>query len=168
MLIKIIKNNIESEWFELTKAQHRALLEDQPEAAIVKIEELYPGSPDKGTLVQLDFALFTVLAREFVLEENRQKKQDERHIDPRPIEYLDLEAKLMCMPTMEDTYFHNELSRALNSAKQKLTPVQRRRLELHIGDGLSLQEIAVKEGVLKNAVFCSINHAKEKIKNFLE
>ena len=58
MLIKIIKNNIESEWFELTKAHHRALLKDMPDEVLIDIEELYPGSPDKGRLVKLDFMMF--------------------------------------------------------------------------------------------------------------
>lgn len=168
MLIKIIKNNIESEWFELTKAQHRALLEDQPEAAIVKIEELYPGSPDEGKLVQLDFNLFSVLVREFVLEENRQSKQIERYHDERPLEDIKSKDYRTKLETMEEKHFRNELRTQLNVAIQVLTPVQHRRLTLHINDGLSLQEIADKEGVLKNAVVCSIRLAKNKIKKFLE
>mgnify|MGYP000011269600 CR=1 FL=1 len=75
MLIKIVQNGIESDWFPLTKKTHRELMQKKPEAAIVHIEDVYPDSPDTGRIIQLDFRLFTVLTREFVLEELRQKKQ---------------------------------------------------------------------------------------------
>ena len=89
MLVKIVKNGDESEWFELTKQRHRALLEDAPEAVITLINNLYTNSPDSGTYVKLDFSLFTVLARDFVLEENRQEKMLKRYHDKRPLEDLD-------------------------------------------------------------------------------
>ena len=38
MLIKIVQNGIESEWFQLTKKAHRELIKTKPEAAIVHIE----------------------------------------------------------------------------------------------------------------------------------
>lgn len=60
ILVKIIRNGVESEWFELTKQQHRALLLDKPKEAIVYIEDFYPESPDVGTLVRLGFEGFTV------------------------------------------------------------------------------------------------------------
>lgn len=78
MLIKIIQNGIESDWFQLTKKAHRELLRAKPEAAIVHIEDVYPDSPDAGKLVRLEFRLFTTLTREFTLERLKQEKQDTR------------------------------------------------------------------------------------------
>ena len=80
MLIKIIQNGIESDWFQLTKKAHRELLRAKPEAAIVHIEDVYPDSPDAGKLVRLEFRLFTTLTREFTLERLKQEKQDTRHM----------------------------------------------------------------------------------------
>lgn len=42
MLVKIIKNGSESEWFPLTKRRHRALLLDKPDIVLVHIDSLYP------------------------------------------------------------------------------------------------------------------------------
>ncbi len=38
MLIKIVQNGIESDWFQLTKKAHRELIKMKPEAVIVHIE----------------------------------------------------------------------------------------------------------------------------------
>ena len=35
MLIKIVQNGIESDWFQLTKKAHRELIKIKPEAAII-------------------------------------------------------------------------------------------------------------------------------------
>lgn len=81
MLIKIVQNGIESDWFQLTKKAHRELIKMKPEAAIIHIEDVYPESPDAGRVIRLDFRLFTVLTREFKLEDLKQEKRDERHVE---------------------------------------------------------------------------------------
>lgn len=167
MLIKTIKNGLESEWFELTKKYHRALLKDAPEAVVFLIDDLYPNSPDNGTYVTLDFPLFTVLARDFVLEENRQLKGIDRNHDKRPLEEIPIQDVTIQMSTLEDEYLHRELLEMLEHAKDRLTPVQRRRVELYIGEGLSLREIAAREGVHNTAVEDSIRAALKKMKKFL-
>lgn len=168
MLIKIIKNNIESEWFELTKAHHRALLKDMPDEVLIDIEELYPGSPDKGRLVKLDFMMFTILAREFVLEKNRQEKWIERHIDDRPLEEISYQDYKIKPLSLEEEFERQELKCRLAAAKETLTPVQKRRLEFYIEDKCSMREIAAREGVHNTAVEDSVHAAFKKIKKFLD
>ena len=51
MLIKIAKNGIESEWFQLTKKHHRTLLLEKPDVVFVHIDSLYPKSPESGRLL---------------------------------------------------------------------------------------------------------------------
>ena len=75
MLIKIAKNGIESEWFQLTKKRHRTLLLEKPDAVFVHIDSLYPKSPESGQIVELSFPCFNLLAREFVLEETGRKNK---------------------------------------------------------------------------------------------
>ena len=53
MLIKVVQNGIESDWFQLTKKAHRELIKKKPEAAIVHIEDVYPDSPDTGRVILL-------------------------------------------------------------------------------------------------------------------
>ena len=62
MLIKIAKNGIESEWFQLTKKRHRTLLLEKPDAVFVHIDSLYPKSPESGQIVELSFPCFNLLA----------------------------------------------------------------------------------------------------------
>ena len=168
MLVKIIKNGVESEWFELTKQYHHTLLEEKPDAAMIRIEDFYPDSPDKGTLVWLEFSVFNTLARDFILDENRQAKRAGRHQDKRPLEEIGLRENQKMLASVEDEYFHQEQTDKLTDAKQKLTEVQRRRLELYIEDGLSMRKIAQKEGVHYTAVEDSIRAAFKKIKKFLK
>ena len=168
MQVKIIKDGIESEWFELTKAHHRTLLGDMPEAAIIKIEDLYPGSPDKDELVKLDFNIFTALVRDFILEENRQNRRTMRHHDKRPLEGIKVNDFQTKITTMEDIHLHSELLHQLTSAKQILTPIQLRRLKLYIEDNLSLREIATLEGVHNTTIEDSIRAALKKFKKFLD
>ena len=167
MLVKIIKNGVESEWFELTKKRHRTLLKDAPDAVIFLIDDLYPNSPDSGTYVTLDFSRFAVLARDFVLEENRQLKRIERNHDKRALDEIgvkDVQSRLM---TMEDRHLHKELVKRLELAKRSLTPTQHRRLKLYIEDGRSLREIASVEGVHNTAIEDSIRAALKKLKKYL-
>ena len=41
MLIKVVQNGIESDWFQLTKKTHRELIKKKPEAAVIHIEDIY-------------------------------------------------------------------------------------------------------------------------------
>ena len=170
MLIKIVQNGMESEWFPLTKKTHRELMQKKPEAAIVHIEDVYPDSPDTGRIIQLDFRLFTVLTREFVLEELRQKKQDERHVAK-----LGLDARLANDPalasqSMDEQYIRQEIKELLEKAPAcaGLTPMQSRRFRLFAVEGKTFREIANLEHCEFSAVRKSVKQAKEKIKKFLK
>lgn len=168
MLVKIIKNGVESEWFELTKKHHRALLEDKPEAAIVHIEDFYPESPDAGSLVTLEFSVFTALAREFVLMENAQDKKRERHHDKRPLDEIALDENSALFVLPEAEYQEQELRQEIEAARRTLTLTQSRRISLFLDKGLSLQRISDLEGVHITSVEESVKSAIKKIKKFLE
>ena len=167
MLIKIVYSGRESEdWIALTKKLHRILTNEKPDEVVVHIEDLYPDSPDVGSVIRMDFNCFTAIAREFVLEENRQRKEMARHIDKRS-----LEEALECENTVDyctpDYYYLlNERRRVIYNAIQSLTITQRRRYLMQFVDCLSLQEIANIEGVAKNAIDDSIQAAQRKIRKF--
>ena len=111
MLIKIVQNGIESDWFQLTKKAHRELIKKKPEAAVIHIEDIYPESPDTGRVIQLDFRLFTVLTREFKLEDLKQEKRDERHVEKLRLEARPANAPELASKTLDEQYirFYNEL-----------------------------------------------------------
>ncbi|MDD3541649.1 MAG: hypothetical protein PHO69_03125 [Petrimonas sp.] len=167
MLVKIIRNGVESEWFPLTKKMHRALLRDKPEAAIFRIEDVYPDSPESGQLITLEFSYFTVITRDFVLEENRQEKQKERHHDKRPMDVIEQSGNSALITSVEEDFLRNELKKTLYSAMGILTETQERRVRLFVEDGLSFAEIGRREGVTHRAAEYSVQAGIKKIKKYL-
>ena len=163
MLIKIAKNGIESEWFQLTKKRHRTLLLEKPDAVFVHIDSLYPKSPESGQIVELSFPCFNLLAREFVLEENRQEKQNERHQDYRAMEDINPRENGALMTSLEEIYLRQEIKRILYGPSN----VQQRRLRLFL-DGYTLTRIGEIEGISHTAARKSVFSAIEKIKKHFE
>ena len=170
MLIKIVQNGIESDWFQLTKKVHRELIKKKPEAAIVHIEDVYPESPDAGRVIRLDFRLFTVLTREFKLEDLKQEKRDERHVEKLRLEAQPANAPELTSKTLDEQYIRQEIKELLESAPALagLTPTQLRRFQLFAENGKSFREIAQLEQCEYSAVRKSVNQAKEKIKKILK
>ena len=169
MLIKVVQNGIESDWFQLTKKAHRELIKKKPEAAIVHIEDVYPDSPDTGRVIRLDFRLFTVLTREFKLEDLKQEKRDERHIEKLRLEVRPANAPELASKTLDEQYIRQEIKELLEAAPAcaGLTPTQLRRFQLFVEGGKSFREIAQLEQCEYSAVRKSVTQAKEKIKKFL-
>jgi len=169
MLIKIVQNGIESDWFQLTKKAHRELIKKKPEAAVIHIEDIYPESPDAGRVIRLDFRLFTVLTREFKLEDLKQEKRDERHVEKLRLEARPANAPELASKTLDEQYISEEQMERLSAAvaQAKLTPTQRRRFLL-LESGLTIHDIAKAENCGYNAALESIQWAKKKIKKFLK
>ena len=170
MLIKIVQNGIESDWFQLTKKAHRELIKKKPESAVVHIEDIYPESPDTGRVIRLDFRLFTVLTREFKLEDLKQEKRDERHIEKLRLEARPANAPELALKTLDEQYIRQEIKDLLESAPALagLTATQLRRFQLFAENGKSFREIAKIEQCEYSAVRKSVNQAIEKIKKFLK
>ena len=170
MLIKIVQNGIESDWFQLTKKAHRELIKMKPEAAIIHIEDVYPESPDTGRVIRLDFRLFTVLTREFVLEDLKQEKRDERHLEKLRLEARPVNAPELASKSLDEQFIRQEITKLLESAPvlAGLTPTQMRRFRLFAEEGKSFREIAQIERCEYSAVQKSVRFAKEKIKKFLK
>ena len=170
MLIKIVQNGMESEWFPLTKKTHRELMQKKPEAAIVHIEDVYPDSPDAGRVIRLDFRLFTVLTREFVLEELRQKKQDERHVAKLGLDARPANDPALASQSMDEQYIRQEIKELLASAPilAGLTPTQLRRFQMFVEDGKSFREIAEAERCEYSTIKDSVDASKKKIKKFFK
>ena len=126
MLIKVVQNGIESDWFQLTKKTHRELIKIKPEAAIVHIEDVYPESPDAGRVIRLDFRLFTVLTREFKLEDLKQEKRDERHVEKLRLEARPANAPELASKTLDEQYIRQEIKDLLKSLEKAMPGVRER------------------------------------------
>ena len=136
----------------------------------VHIEDVYPESPDTGRVIRLDFRLFTVLTREFVLEDLKQEKRDERHIEKLRLEARPANAPELASKTLDEQYIRLEIKELLESAPARagLTPTQLRRFQLFVEDGKSFREIAEIEHCKYSTVRDSVDAAKKKIKKFFK
>ena len=92
----------------------------------------YPQSPESGQIVSLNFPCFNLLAREFVLEENRQKKQDERHRDSRAMEDIDPNENKALARSVDDELLRRELWAAMEKSTACLTAPQRQRIRMYV------------------------------------
>lgn len=167
MLVKIIRNGRESEWIYLTKSQHRALLKQQPQAVMVHIDDLYPNSPDAGRIVTLPFPVFTVIARDAILEENRLKKREQRFHDRRSLDNIDPREYSFLFVSIEEELLRREQQRRLRQAWKILTPTQQRRLKMFVEDDLSVTQIAEIELVHHTAISDNLRAARKKLLKFL-
>ena len=70
--------------------------------------------------------------------------------------------------SVEDIVIEKFIRDKVGIAKKRLTQVQRRRIELHIEKGFSLEDIARIEGVRKNKIDKSISLGIKKLKKFLK
>ena len=115
----------------------------------------------------MSFPCFNLLAREFVLEENRQEKQNERHQDYRAMEDINPRENGALMTSLEEIYLRQEIKRILYGPSNVLTDLQQRRLRLFL-DGYTLTRIGEIEGISHTAVRKSVISAIEKIKKHFE
>lgn len=67
--------------------------------------------------------------------------------------------------TPEDDLMEQEFCRELQEVLEGLTDIQKQRVK-SLADGLSINEIARREGVAPNAVMKSVKGIREKLKNF--
>ena len=70
--------------------------------------------------------------------------------------------------SVEDTVIENIRKENILLAKKGLTQTQRRRIELHIEEGVKLEDLAKLEGVRKNKIDKSISLGIKKLKKFLK
>ena len=96
--------------------------------------------------LELDVKLYAVFDR-FELDDLSFLNEQERHLD-----WTEL----------------NEQTQALREGIRRLPEVQKRRLQMYFFDGLTYEEIAVREGCNYQAVQKSIAAALKKIRKFLK
>lgn len=171
--IKIIRDGVASDWFTLTKRLHAKLQSNttnaKPDYVIVRIGDLFPGSPESSQTVKLEFELFTVLAREFVLEENRRHKKDARYRSSVPLDDIDSTQNCSLVSSVEADFEQLELRRKVERAKNLLTLRQKRRFLMHFEEGLPYRRIAEIEGGLHHKdIEESVAAALKKFKKYFE
>lgn len=99
----------------------------------------------------------------------RIKNQNTRYEEQSEQTEISLSTKAFYKQTnMEDSIIKNAELEKLRKAKETLTDTQRKRIELHIENGVTLNKIAEIEGVRKNKIDKSIAQGMKKLKKFFK
>lgn len=118
--------------------------------------------------LELDVKLYAVFDR-FELDDLSFLNEQERHLD-----WTELNEELLSQRSaqksapVEDTVYESLQVQTLRKGLNRLPEVQKRRLQMYFFEGLTYEEIAVREGCTIMPVKRSIDRAVEKIKKILE
>lgn len=92
-----------------------------------------------------------------------------RHIEPSPLTEIGIYKRAFYPnETAEEILIKEMDNKKVNEAMEQLTTVQRRRVELHIINKISIRKLAKIENVRKGQIEKSLKLGCKKIKKFLE
>lgn len=118
--------------------------------------------------LELDVKLYAVFDR-FELDDLSFLNEQERHLDWTELNEELLSRRSAQEPApVEDAVYESMQTQALREGVNQLPEVQKRRLQMYFFDGLTHEEIAVREGCSYQAVQKSIAAALKKIRKFLK
>ena len=141
------------------------------QTVVVTLEDYLRENPDKTAA---DFAALKAMSDLDYYDTDRADYRQTWKNTPLDTLFED-DAAVVSTPSMEDNFIEREEQRALNarqkalatSALDKLTDVQRRRYLMYHVDGLSMRQIAEREGVIHSKIQNSLESAQKKIKKVL-
>ena len=123
------------------------------------------GFPHK---LELDVKLYALFDR-FELDDLSFLNEQERHLDQTELSEELLSRRVPeNQASVEETVYESLQTQALREGINRLPEVQKRRLQMYFFDGLTYEEIAVREGCSYQAVQKSIAAALKKIRKFLK
>ena len=117
---------------------------------------------------EISAAVFT-LFDSFELDDLSFLNEQERHLDWTELNEELLSRRSAQEPApVEDAVYESMQTQALREGVNQLPEVQKRRLQMYFFDGLTYEEIAVREGCSYQAVQKSIAAALKKSRKFLK
>lgn len=132
----------------------------------VTLKDYLRDNPDK---TEADFMELKTLSDEIYYQQDRQEQRTSRlNVSINGLE----ETEKVATPSVDTLLLQKEEEEnVLEAAYQllhsgKLTPIQKRRFIQHYFQGLSIREIARREGVHQRAVWDSLRWAEKKLKKF--
>ena len=124
----------------------------------------------QGVLHEIEISeqLYNVIDS-FELEDLSYLNVWDRHLEQSEIYERTLNRRAVrTPPDVEETVLDKLLVEQLHRAIHKLSQKQKRRLVLHYFDGMTFQEIAIKEGCSVRAVEYSVHNAIQSLKKFFK
>jgi len=133
------------------------------------LEDYLRGTPGA---TEADFAELKALSDEIYLEQVRdENRQTNRDVSLDGLDETDAcgvpSAEEILIDQPEQAARRERMRQQADQALSTLTEIQRRRYLLHKVDGLTMREIAVREGVVHTKIQSSLMAAERKIKKYL-
>ncbi|MGN0326010.1 MAG: RNA polymerase sigma factor [Lachnospiraceae bacterium] len=133
----------------------------------IRIKDFYNNAVGETEYTYVTREVYEALADTFRKEAHAQEMKDLRHtIRDGYTEGETEELTQETGETLEDMVIRQMELEILQKAMQSLTEVQKERLHLYFFEGMTIREIAEKQGVNRNAVWKSIQGILEQLRAF--
>lgn len=133
----------------------------------IRVKDFYKDAIGETEYTYVTKEVYEALTETFRKEAHAQEMRDLRHVTREG--YTEGETEDLAFDSgesLEDMVIRQMELETLQKAMQSLTDVQKERLHLYFFEGLTIREIAEKQGVNRNAVWKSIQGIIAQMKQF--
>ena len=135
----------------------------------IRVKDFYQDAIGETEYTYVTREVYEALTETFRKEAHAQQMRDLRHISKEAYtEGTTEELTFDCAESLEDMVIRQMELETLQKAMQSLTDAQKERLHLYFFEGLTIREIAERQGVNRNAVWKSIQGIIVQLKHFFE
>lgn len=133
----------------------------------IRIKDFYKDAVGEAEYAYVSREVYEALADTFRRQAHAEEMRDLRHTTPDGYTEGETEERMMDQGiSPEDEAIRRMEIETLQEAMQSLTQIQRERLHLYFFEGMTIREIAEKQGVNRNAVWKSLQKILEHMKKF--
>lgn len=133
----------------------------------IRVKDFYKDAIGETEYTYVTKEVYKALTETFRKEAHAQEMRDLRHTIKEG--YTEGETEDLALEsgeTLEDMVIRQMELETLQKAMQSLTEIQKERLHLYFFEGMTIREIARKQGVNRNAVWKSIQGILEQLRAF--
>lgn len=133
----------------------------------IRIKDFYKDAIGETEYTYVSKEVYEAMTETFRKEAHAQEMRDLRHITRDG--YTEGETEDLAFDTgesLEDMIIRRMELETLQKAMQSLTDVQKKRLQMYFFEGMTIREIAEREGINRNAVWKSLQVTIARLKEF--
>lgn len=133
----------------------------------IRIKDFYKDAIGETEYTYVSKEVYEAMTETFRKEAHAQEMRDLRHVTRDG--YTEGETEDLAFDTgelLEDMIIRRMELETLQKAMQSLTDVQKKRLQMYFFEGMTIREIAEREGINRNAVWKSLQATIARLKEF--
>lgn len=133
----------------------------------IRIKDFYKDAIGETEYTYVSKEVYEAMTETFRKEAHAQEMRDLRHMTRDG--YTEGETEDLAFDTgesLEDMIIRRMELETLQKAMQSLTDVQKNRLQMYFFEGMTIREIAEREGINRNAVWKSLQATIARLKEF--